>query len=515
MTTIVMVLMTVLMMMMGGGELVTGVDRYSQRTTFEHMWILSSFVVASAITWENSSPNCLNISSSSLTLSFDSAPIDADLHYVELRAPKNGSRPFAVVTTRNFPVEINGLSPETMYRLSIRSHPSEGPPITWGPSWLPSSRAVDCTTAAPEIQSISYQDRNSKIASKDSRFLRAYRISEYSFKPDFLRNHNAADRLAMPLYLMTCDNSGDCAPWSATNLTPNWNACQAAMSRLCPDQRGKGFECMSCADANRAEVESVCGGFSDGDTTEGEGSFGVHWHCGVGWPESSPEEGVIQEFCIEYYPSKKTSPQKAGRGGAGESDGFSFYLSCNSDETSQYGSTAREPKCICQVKDDRMLSHQTSAELARDCPSNQTIPWVNETVCNCPDTSSPIPSSSSDSVTHIGRSPVYLPYVGVELGPCDPPECVSIPSGFNYHFPASTACDEDALLGSEGCTWKRTPTVRMIYGSDLISAGWNRSFVPDTNTDTNHTQANIRAFQRAVKALDELITITTNGCTPG
>ena len=39
----------------------------------------------------------------------------------------------------------------------------------------------------------------------------------------------------------------------------------------------------------------------------------------------------------------------------------------------------------------------------------------------------------------------------------------------------------------------------MLYGADLIRAGWNTSFVPDTATDQSHTLANIRAFKRALE----------------
>ena len=45
----------------------------------------------------------------------------------------------------------------------------------------------------------------------------------------------------------------------------------------------------------------------------------------------------------------------------------------------------------------------------------------------------------------------------------------------------------------------------MLYGDDLLAAGWNRSFMPDTPTDQSHTLANVAAFARAVGALDQLM----------
>ena len=49
------------------------------------------------------------------------------------------------------------------------------------------------------------------------------------------------------------------------------------------------------------------------------------------------------------------------------------------------------------------------------------------------------------------------------------------------------------------CTYSH-PQARMLYGADLLRAGWNTSFVPDTATDQAHTLANIRAFKRALDA---------------
>jgi len=133
------------------------------------------------------------------------------------------------------------------------------------------------------------------------------------------------------------------------------------------------------------------------------------------------------------------------------------------------------------------------------------MPWVNETICNCTGASpaSPLPAAGSASRTHVGRAPVYLPYVGMTLAPCD--GCVSIPAGFNYAFPKDGKCREGAPLGADGCTWRRAPSARMLYGDDLLAAGWDRAFVPDTDTNVSHTLANVAAFAAAVKARDKLV----------
>ena len=134
-----------------------------------------------------------------------------------------------------------------------------------------------------------------------------------------------------------------------------------------------------------------------------------------------------------------------------------------------------------------------------------TLPWVNETVCNCPGTQSELPPPSHPSLKYVGRSPVYLPYVGQELMPRTQYDA-SILAGYNFHFPKRGKCAENAPLGTDGCTWRREPVARMIYGHDLLAAGWNRTFVADTPTDQTHTLANVRAFSKAIHALDHLMT---------
>ena len=122
---------------------------------------------------------------------------------------------------------------------------------------------------------------------------------------------------------------------------------------------------MRCADQHRAALEAACGPFSDDDTMQGEGSFGVHWYCGVGWPESVAEQGPITEYCVEYLPvgaaatNATTTPAVGAAAPARDDDGgFSGYLSCNSDEVDALGNDPRDPSCICICYDDRLLAHR-------------------------------------------------------------------------------------------------------------------------------------------------------------
>mmetsp|Transcript_1726 Transcript_1726/g.2210 ORF Transcript_1726/g.2210 Transcript_1726/m.2210 type:complete len:220 (-) Transcript_1726:201-860(-) len=199
-------------------------------------------------------------------------------------------------------------------------------------------------------------------------------------------------------------------------------------------------------------------------------------------------------------------------------NGFSDYLSCNSDEVDAFGNDPRDPSCICICYDDRLISHQSLYELQRDCHilnssyhfddnNDDLLPWVNETSCNCANTNSPIPNNqtndfSSYSLTYIGQTPIFLPYVGIPLQPGPRPFSEQI--GYNYHFPSKGECINNTKIGDNGCTWKRLSRSRMVYGKDLINAGWNLTFVADKpSNDYNHTKDNIHSFSKAFENLNQ------------
>ena len=72
---------------------------------------------------------------------------------------------------------------------------------------------------------------------------------------------------------------------------------------------------------------------------------------------------------------------------------------------------------------------------------------------------------------YVGRSRVYLPYYRYH----EPLETypVSVLIGDNLSFPRKGSCKEGERVGDGGCTWKRLPTSRMLYGHDLLDAGWS------------------------------------------
>jgi hypothetical protein len=231
-------------------------------------------------------PNCTEITASTLTVSWQPEK-GFSAYYVQLSSGSL-SRPFALRTTVNTSLMLEGLSPNVEYTVAIRGLSSEAPSEAWGPAWSTPEVSVRCVTRDLDDLVVHSSAREHAAPSPpDTRRMRVYRISEYSFDVDFLRNHDAASIEAMPLYLMTCDPEGDCSPWDALDRSPTWDACHAEFQVVCPTSRGAGFNCMECAEANRAALTAACGNWSTQDTMEGAGSFAVHWWCGVGWPESA------------------------------------------------------------------------------------------------------------------------------------------------------------------------------------------------------------------------------------
>ena len=163
------------------------------------------------------SPRCTEVeaSSSSLSISWSSNPAAFSQYYVEI-AHNAGDKPFALQTSSGNALEFKGLMPSTNYTISLRALPVTAPSQVWGPAWKAGNDVISCRTASAftDTDYVSITTPSSRNKTTTS-FMRVYRISEYSFDVDFLRNHDTASVDAMPLYLMTCDPHGTCSPWDA------------------------------------------------------------------------------------------------------------------------------------------------------------------------------------------------------------------------------------------------------------------------------------------------------------
>jgi len=256
-----------------------------------------------------------------------------------------------------------------------------------------------------------------------------------------------------------------------------------------------------------------CGNFSDGDSRQG---WGVHFFCGIGWPGSSLQRSPITEYCVEHTPAPQTDPVPGG-------DGFAQYVSCNSDECDGVllptGNTPRAPTCICWVWDDRMISQEPKSRTLSVCSPYDKEPWVGANQCNCsigqPGTQAALLPPAAPMANYVGRSRVYLPYYRYK----DPLETypVSVLLGDNLSFPRKGSCKQHEKLGENGCTWKRLPTSRMLYGHDLLDAGWSTEEAwPGAGGTVQHeleaTRANAAVFSTALERIEAYVSKRCCGC---
>jgi hypothetical protein len=344
----------------------------------------------------------------------------------------------------------------------------------------------------------------------------AYRISEYQFDVDFLENHDGcADRLAMAAYVQNNGAMNESAMERYEGGSWSMDACLAALEHACPAERGNSFECMGCADRHRAAISQahICGNFSDGDDRLG---WGVHFYCGIGWPGSSFQRSPMTEYCVEHAAAPQTDPVPGG-------DGFAQYVSCNSDECDGVllptGNVPRDPTCICWVWDDRMISQEPRSRTLSVCSPYDKEPWVGANQCNCsmgkPGTEAALLPPDAPMANYVGRSRVYLPYYKYKKPLEDYP--VSVLLGDNLSFPKKGACAEGDKLGDGGCLWKRMPTSRVLYGNDLLEAGWDSSEAwpgsgGSIERELAFTRANAAVFEVALERLERYVTKRCCGC---
>lgn len=113
---------------------------------------------------------------------------------------------------------------------------------------------------------------------------------------------------------------------------------------------------------------------------------------------------------------------------------------------------------------------------------------------------------SAAAFPRTGRSDVFVP-----MGGAQNPLLVG---GF-FSFPKQGACSETQALSEAGCKWKRLPRSRVLYGADLIAAGYNSSQAfneMDEGDEIAFGLRNIAAFERAEAALDQIVQPRCCGC---
>ena len=335
-----------------------------------------------------------------------------------------------------------------------------------------------------------------RVEAPDLIHTEVFRISEFQFDVDFLNDHNGADSLAMPLFLgfgAVNESSGlghaRHGHESTRNITAVIDRCSETVERLCPGLRGSGQTtpeptgCMACAlsPAHRTAVAAACGH----DTDDSPGFSPLKWFCGVGFPESTWQRSPTAKYCVSHLPAPQTDPSPGG-------DGFAQFTSCNSD----YPLSPRDPFCVCWNVHDRLHNMQAVSIIDEVCGPVE-LPWAGGIQCNCSEgegQNRTLLDPSSSMARYVGRTTEMLPnnyyHAPMENYP------IRIPNGHNYGLPGQTACKfGQSPDAASGCTWSTGQRVGIIYGDDLMAAGWNVTRA--SPLDFGHVHARAAAYSKA------------------
>jgi hypothetical protein len=490
---------------------------------------------------------CVRSTSHSLAIRWAADP-SADAFYVALSdedSPAERFRPFALTKSTSNAVVLDDLRPNRTYHMRLRAHPATEPSLVWG--WKNYSHSISCRTraspSAPALRRVgsSPQPRSIRVAwsavaaageyhvryaaewdglsdslvtfqalvtrdtavtitglESDSTYwvqvcpastscsdpLRMktaslsavrkvmYRVSEYTADVDFLENHNAGDALGETAFL---GDSGNFAPEDLLRNTSN--TCLQALARTdCANPGGSAESCLTCVVGawDRAltpaetAVRSQC---SNPSLAFPEDNKLVEAFCGSWSGFFSFETTPIAEYCVEHVALQHAVD----------------YASCNAPEAGTLNTPA-DPICICEVFADRMIGQQTPSQTKALCGivlDDSVYP-----ACNCTNNSVLLPASAP-SRQLIGEAAVYCPYYYYSV----PQEeyVGSTRCGSWYSLPRAGVCP------GHTCSWSYEPTVRMVYGTELLSHGWDASLSFDQLTGkrrntTDQTLQNLKAF---------------------
>eukprot|EP00035_Acanthoeca_spectabilis_P025849 m.460135 g.460135 ORF g.460135 m.460135 type:complete len:511 (-) comp21943_c0_seq1:139-1671(-) len=171
---------------------------------------------------------------------------------------------------------------------------------------------------------------------------------------------------------------------------------------------------------------------------------------------------------------------------------FADYISCNGnrdDPPNGWGNYT----CVCDNTIDRVIAHQPAAFIEKLCGDGPIMP---EKLCTCG------AESLAASARYTGFMATSLPWIHMHRGPSgspipDPPATIT-PFGGWYSHPSGTKCaDTTGQVGDGGCTWRRDPRARMVYGAGLVAAGW----VIPQNATTADILGNVKAATKAFNAI--------------
>eukprot|EP00038_Savillea_parva_P013195 m.209471 g.209471 ORF g.209471 m.209471 type:complete len:623 (+) comp24609_c0_seq1:116-1984(+) len=332
-------------------------------------------------------------------------------------------------------------------------------------------------------------------------YTEVYRVSEGTHEIDLLENHNSGDVMGEAAFLT--DSSNFPVPWQIMATDP----CAAALNAT-QCQPGGGTSCTKCVHNVWEVSASLREHCSDPEVPWPFDNNIVEAWCGTAFQFFDWEATPVTRYCVARRPGPETSQAYSTTGLSNHiPPGYAEYASCNAPEASVVHNSPTNPVCICTCYADRVIGMQAPSEVWPHCGPPQTLAGFRYPQCNCTSDSVRLPEDSP-SFTWMGALPIFCPYFYYII----PQQTYSgrVTCGTWFSHPRKGSClspdpRSPRSLSNGACTWQRLDDATVVFGPDLLSAGWNRSLTYGDKTGqhlntTMQTLHNAGALERAFAA---------------
>jgi hypothetical protein len=468
-----------------------------------------------------------------MTVAWSTVP-STDLYSVELADSRDGEAFQTTTCTRaSRSLLIVDLLPATAYVFRLRSHPASAPSIVWGWRNATANATVRCETRPTPMGSASRLRRTGDLeataielnwdapASSAAAMVRVARLGDVVVELGATvraHDHRWARAIRIPRGVRTARIDGLQAgsTYAIAVRVEGATVSDSVVMRTAQHAGRSNTSVMYTTMYRVSEYTYDIDYLRNHDSADLAGS--------AGFLTSTNDNLFFQlalapvtQYCVQHV---AVSPSAA----AGRIAGFAPYTSCNGPEAAPR-THPRDPLCICDVFPDRLIAQQSADQMAAECGAvtwNTTDSTHDSPPCVCANDTAGANASKwavpAAARRFVGAMPVYAPYFYYQYPLSEYPRSTLF--GRNYATPKPGACAEGEPIGggATGCTWRRAPTARIVWGSELLRRGWNNTAVdhwplhrygPNQSAQLAH---NLPIFAGAFDALQGRLTPRCCGC---
>ncbi len=435
---------------------------------------------------------CKDATSTSLRIAFEK-PSGVDSVDIELREP-NGQGPFASFVAIASPTTVIDLRPGTEYAVKVRGHSAEATMESYG--WGEFSVEQTCATIATRRSQPHSLERVGELAE--------HSIGLSWQESAMVTSGDAAEGLYTVKYQRRSDSGEALEKWSHVTSSErevsiagleSGSSYAVVVEHAGGDTSDELIMATSRADTTWLEVYRVAEDLAaspdyldNHDSGDLYGDAGFLTFCDIhDCPFYNYSYSPFVRYCVEIQdvviPDTNTTNGSAA---------FADYASCES------AGNSLPPYCECDVWIDRVIAHEDTELLQRFCDNKTKKPPPHHGgfPCNCSQESLQV------SAQYTGMMPVPLPITGGlsrgNMGPYYPGFYpANIPFGYWYSHPAGGKCAAGDAVGVAGCTWRRSASAYVMYGTELSANGWNASSWPEGDFPPNdQVRQNAETYQK-------------------